>query len=46
MRKMMEESLVHTKISYTRHDQIESLVVDFGQIEISAKEEILMNSMV
>jgi len=42
----MEESLVHTKISYTRHDQRESLVVDFGQIEISAKEEILMNSMV
>jgi len=46
MRKMMEESLVYTKIFYTRHNQGKSLMVDFDQIEILAKEEIKMISMV
>ena len=30
----MEESIVHTKIFYTRHDQGETLIVDFSHIEI------------
>jgi hypothetical protein len=37
---MIKESLVYTKIFYTRHNQGKSLVVDFGQIEILAKEKI------
>jgi hypothetical protein len=42
----MEGSPVYTKILYMRHDQGESLVVDFGQIGISAKGGILMITMV
>jgi hypothetical protein len=39
MRKMMEESLVYTKIPYTRHNQWESLVVDFGQMGFQPRKK-------